>query len=185
VDADGVISRIGRGFTTNPAATSVKLTWYLYSNSNNATQRYYGQLSNGTAAVPGAGTGGFFRVAANNNANYQALYSNGAIQTLTTSSPLAVGWHLMQLTVTPGAAGVGSFTYQIDGNAPVTTVSSGVVNMPTNVQLGQNVSNGAAGAPDTSAWFDSIKVEQFAPAAGLAVNSGPADLSTGVDPDEN
>jgi hypothetical protein len=67
----------------------------------------------------------------------------------------------------------------------VTTVSTGAVVMPTNVQLGQTASNGTAGAPDTSAWFDSIKVEQFAPAAGLATNPVPADLSTGVDPNQD
>jgi hypothetical protein len=185
VQADGAITRIGRGFSTNPAATSVKLTWYQYTNSTSSTQRYYGQLSSGTAAAPGTGAGGFFRVGANNNASYQALYNNGSTQTLTTTSPLAVGWHLMQLTITPGAANVGSFTYQIDGNAPVTTVSTGVVLMPTNVQLGQTVSNGTAGAPDTSAWFDSIKVEQFAPAATKPTNSTPADSATLVGLDDN
>ena len=165
------------------AATSAKLTWYMYSNSAVSSQRYYGQLSSGTAAVPGSGTGTFFRVAANNDANskYNALYSNGATQTLVSPTSITVGWHLMQLTVTPGAAGTGSFTYQIDANTPVTTVSSAVVVMPTNVQLGQTVSNGTAGAPDTSAWFDSLKVEQFAPAATKPTNPSPANGSTTVD----
>lgn len=180
VQGDGLIARIGRGFSTHPSATSVKLTWYQYLNSNNATQRSYGQLSSGTAAAPGTGIGGFFRVGTNNNANFQSLYNNGSTQTLTSTSALAAGWHLMQLTVTPGAAGVGSFTYQIDGNAPVTTISTGVVNMPTNVQLGQTVSNGTAGAPDTTAWFDSILVEQFAPAATKPTIIDPTDGETSV-----
>ena len=87
----------------------------------------------------------------------------------------------MQLTVTPGTANVGSYTYQIDGNSPVTIVSTGAVSVPTNVQLGQNVSNGTAGAPDPSGpWFDSIKVEQFAPAATKPTNPNPSNGSTTV-----
>lgn len=183
VDADGATTRIGRAWTPVTGATSYKLTYDVYANSNASSQRYYGQLCNGTATSPGTGTGGFFRIAANNDANskWDALYSNGSTQTLVTATAITVGWHVMQLTVTPGAAGVGSFTYQIDGNTAVTTVSSGAVVAPTNVQLGQNVSNGTAGAPDTSAWFDSIKVEAFAPAAAKPTSPGPGDTGTNVD----
>lgn len=177
---DGAIVRIGRGFTTNAAATSVKLTWDMYSNSNTSTQRYYGQLSSGTAAVPGSGTGGFVRLGANNDgaSKYNVLYSNGATTTVVTPTVITAGWHTVSLTVIPATK---QYIYQIDSNPAVTITSSASVLMPTNVQLGQTASNGAAGGTDTSAWFDSIKVEQFAPAASQATGPSPADAATGVD----
>jgi hypothetical protein len=187
VDADGATTRIGRGWTAVSGATSYKLSYYVYANSAVSTQRYYGQLSAGTAAAPGAGTGTFFRLAANNDANskWDLLYSNGATQTVPTATAITVGWHLIQLTVTPGAANVGSVTYQIDSNSAVNVVSTGSVSAPTNVQLGNTASNGTTGAPDTSAWFDSLKVEAFAPAAAKPTSPGPTNSSSNVDSNQD
>ena len=89
---------------------------------------------------------------------------------------------LSVINIKPGAAGVGTISYQIDGGTVVPVTTTGLVAVPTNVQLGQNVSNGTAGAPDTSAWFDDISVEQFATAATAASNTAPADTATGADP---
>jgi hypothetical protein len=186
-DPDGAIVRIGRGFTTNAAATSVKLTWYMYSTSNTSSQRYYGQLSSGTAAAPGTGSGTFARVAANNDANskYHLLYSNGATQTVVTPNTITAGWHKIQLTVTPGTAGVGSYVYQVDANPAQTVTSTATIGMPTNVQFGQTVSNGTAGGTDTTAYFDSVLVEQFAPAATKPTNENPTNGSILVGLDDN
>jgi hypothetical protein len=184
---DGSIVRIARAFTPNAAATSFKLTFEMYTNDvSTGTQRYYGQLTNGTATTPGTGTGGFTRLGANNAspAVYQFLYSNGSTQTVSTTRTLSVGWHTVVLTVTPGAAGVGTEAYDIDNGADSATITnSAAVAIPTVVSFGQTVSNGVAGAPDTSAWFDTVKVEQFAPGAAKPTQSGgPANGATGVDP---
>jgi hypothetical protein len=180
----GTIARIGRGFTTTAGVTSVKLTWEMYNSGATTSQRYYGQLSSGTAAAPGTGTGGFSRVAANNDAakKYDFLYSNGTTQTVVTPTVMTVGWHTITLTVIPGAANAGQYIYQIDSDAAQTITSTGAVLLPTNVQLGQTVTNGAVGATGIDAYFDTIKVEQFAPAASKATTPAPADTHTGDDP---
>jgi hypothetical protein len=188
VSTDGLITRISKAFSPNAAATSVKLTWYEYLNSNNATQRAIGQLSTGTAAAPGSGTGTFFRWGTNNNANWAYIYSNGATQQIASTTPIATGtpgWHKMEMTITPGAANVGSFTLRVDGGTPINVVSTGAVVMPNVVTLGSNVSNGVTGTPDTSAWFDSVQVEQFAAAAGAATSPTPTDAATDVSVDQD
>lgn len=127
--------------------------------------------------------GGFSRLAANNNANYQFLYSTGSTVTLTSTKALQVGWHTVAITVTPGAAGAGTEAYDIDNGAATGSVTnSAAVAVPTIVSFGQTSSNGTTGAPDTSAWFDTVKVEQFAPAAAKPSNSGLANGATGIDP---
>jgi hypothetical protein len=183
-DADGATVRIGRGFSTSASATSYRLSFQMYSSSTASSQRYYGQISSGTAAVPGTGTGQFFRIAANNDANskYNFLYSNGATTTVVTSNAITVGWHTFAINIKPGAAGVGTISYQIDGGSVVPVTTTGLVAVPTNVQLGQTASNGTAGTPDTSAWMDDISVEQFATASTAASSPSPSNTATGADP---
>lgn len=188
VNPDGLVTRISRAFTANAAATSYKLTWYEYLNNTSATQRAIGQLSTGTAVAPGTGTGTFFRWGTNNNANWTYIYSNGATQTVNSSTPIATGtpgWHKMEMTITPGAANVGSFSLAVDGGTPITVVSTGVVVAPNVVTLGNGFSNGAAGSPDTTTWFDSVKLEQFAAAAGPATSPTPADAASNVSVDQD
>ena len=54
--------------------------------------------------------------------------------------------------------------------------------VPNIVTLGNNVSNGTAGTPDTTAWFDSVKLKQFAPAAAKATAPSPTSAHTGDNP---
>jgi len=197
VQGDALLSRISRAFTPNAAATSFKLSWYQYLNDvSTGTQRSIGQLSTGTAAAPGASANGFFRLGTVNVSNWGYIFANGATQTVQTPTPIATGspgWHKLQMTVFPGVAGAGSVVFQVDSNAPITlnTASSpglaaaNATTIPNVVTLGNNVANGGAGAPDTSQYFDSVLLEQFAPASALATNPGPADLSTAIDPDQD
>jgi hypothetical protein len=91
----------------------------------------------------------------------------------------------MEMTINPGAANVGSFSLRIDGGSPINVVSTGVVVAPNVVTLGNGFSNGTTGAPDTSTWFDSVLVEQFAAAAGVATSPTPTDAATDVSVDQD
>lgn len=168
--ADGDISRISKSFTTDANATSYKLSWYEYINNTSSTQRSIGQLSTGTAAAPGAGTFNFFRLGTVNQASFGYIYSSGTTTTTATPTAITTGWHLFSITVTPGS----KVDFQIDANTPVTLTSASVT-VPNVVTIGNNVSNGTTGTPDTTTWFDSIKVEKFAAAAGQA--SGPSPVN--------
>jgi hypothetical protein len=175
VQADSLISRISKAFTASGSATSFKLSWYQYLNdSSTGTQRAIGQLSTGTAAAPGAGAFSFFRLGTVNLSQFGYIYNNGA-STLTTATAtnISAGWHLMSITVTPGT----STTFQVDAATPITI--TGNTTIPNVVTLGNNVANGTAGAPDTSAWFDSVKLEQFAPAAAKVTGPTPANGDAG------
>ncbi len=184
MQADFDISRISKAFTPNAAATSFKLSWYQYLNNvSTGSQRAIGQLSTGSALTPGTGTGGFFRFGTVNTADWGYIYSNGTTQTVSTTTAIAAGWHKLTMTVIPGAAGTGTVKFTIDNGAVVNLNTSAIaVTVPNVVTFGNNVTNGAqAGAPDTTAWFDSVMLEQFAPAASSASIVSPADGATGVD----
>lgn len=178
VQADGDTSRISKAFTPDAAATSFKLSWYQYINTSSLTQRAIGQLSTGTVSTvtPGAGTFGFFRLGTANVANYAYIYSNGSTQTVQTTTAVTTGWHLLSMTVTPGT----SVQFSIDNGTPTTL--TGAATVPNMVTLGNNVANGTVGTPDTSEWFDSVKLEQFAPAATKATAPSPASAHTGDNP---
>jgi hypothetical protein len=188
VNPDGLVTRISKAFTPNASATSLKLTWYQYLSNTSATQRAVGQLSTGTAAVPGTGTGTFFRWGTNNNANWTYIYSNGSTQTVNSSIPIATGtpgWHKMEMSIIPGAAGSGSFSLRVDGGSPINVTSTAVVVAPNVVTLGNGFSNGATGSPDTTDWFDSVVLEQFAAAAGAVSSPTPASGATDVSVDQD
>ena len=76
--------------------------------------------------------------------------NQGGTQTVVTTNAITVGWHTFAINIKPGAAGVGTISYQIDGGSVVPVTTTGLVAAPTNVQLGNTVSNGTAGGtPDT------------------------------------
>lgn len=181
VHKDFEITRIVRGFTLDPNATSVKLSAEFYTNNTSSTQRSYGQLGQHVSGNPST-NGALARIATNNsNPNtYRLLYWNGsALTNVDTNVALSVGWHTMSLTYDLATKDIRWAVDSVSGQ-----VNNSALLAPTAVVLGNNVTNGATGAPDTTTWWDNILVEQFAAAAAPASPGGPSNGAT-VPPDQD
>ena len=63
---------------------------------------------------------GFFRLGTANAANFAYIYRNGSTQTVQTTTPISVGWHLMSMTLTPGT----SAQFAIDNGTPATLTAT-------------------------------------------------------------
>ena len=119
--------------------------------ASTSTQRHLVGISNNNAADPAMVRMGAYNNAAN---NYVVTYWTTTTQTVATGVVLSTGWHAMSLTMDYVAK---TITWKIDNtsgtisNPNLTKPANGLVNIQTTYG-----GNGAAGAPDTSAWVDNV-----------------------------
>ena len=164
---DGVITRASKSFDSGTSdVIRIKFDFYTNSAATN-TQRCWGGLqdvgANQTPVVDNA----MMRIGTNNLANYQFHYWSTALQVVDTGVPLAVGWHSVEIKATMSTQVI---DWKIDTASGSVTNTSLVVR-PNGVVLGYNYSNGSAGDPDTSVYYDNIVVDDGGAAATYQLNT--------------
>ena len=149
--ADGATTRIAKAFTPGTATTiTISYNFYdMFGNSN--TSRTYGGFAQ-NAASPVV-NGALARIGKNNLATYQFQYYTTGLQSVNTAVALSAGWHSVTLTMDTVAK---TIAWQLDAQSG--TVTNANIALPNAVVLGNNYSNGAAGAPDTSVFYDDVVV---------------------------
>jgi len=176
VDADGATTRISRVFN-NTGIDYIKLSFAFYNNSAASfTQRAVGAFHNGTAGAPGTNQG-LMRLGTNNLGTYQFLYYvSGTVSTVDTGVAVFAGmWHTASIEARLSTK---TIKWTIDGvSGTVYNANMTAQYFPNMVTLGNQYSNGASGAPDTSTWFDDVVVSDVQPNT-LALNVQGLDVPT-------